>query len=30
MKPKDISTTVTAYKRGLGEMDLNKIRVTKV
>jgi len=29
MKPQDISTTVTAYKRGLGEMNLNKIKVIK-
>ena len=27
MKPQDISTTVTAYKRGLGEMDVKKMRV---
>jgi len=30
MKPADIPVTVTAYKRGLGEMDLEKIRVVKV
>lgn len=30
MKPEDVSTTVTAYKRGLGEMNLNKIKVVKV
>lgn len=30
MKPQDISTTVTAYKRGLGEINLNKIKVVKV
>jgi uncharacterized protein (DUF362 family) len=30
LKPEDISTTVTAYKRGLGEMNLNKIKVVKV
>lgn len=29
LKPQDISTTVTAYKRGLGEMNLNKIKVLK-
>jgi uncharacterized protein (DUF362 family) len=27
MKPQDISTTVTAYKRGLGEMDVKKMKV---
>ena len=27
--PKDISITVTAAKRGLGEMDLNKIKIVK-
>ena len=27
LKPEDISTTVTAYKRGLGEMNLSKIKV---
>jgi uncharacterized protein (DUF362 family) len=30
LKPEDISTTVAAYKRGLGEMNLNKIKVVKV
>jgi uncharacterized protein (DUF362 family) len=30
MKPEDVSTTVTAYKRGMGEMNLNKIKVIKV
>jgi uncharacterized protein (DUF362 family) len=30
LKPEDISATVTAYKRGLGEMNLNKIKVVKV
>ncbi len=30
LKPEDISTTVTAYKRGLGEMNLSKIKVLKV
>ncbi|MDD2582085.1 MAG: DUF362 domain-containing protein [Desulfuromonadaceae bacterium] len=29
MKPADIPVTVTAYKRGLGEMNLNRIRVVK-
>lgn len=29
MKPSDIPLTVTAYKRGLGEMNLNKIKVVK-
>lgn len=29
MKPADIPVTVTAYKRGLGEMNLNRIRVLK-
>lgn len=29
MNPRDLSTTVTAHKRGLGEMDLNKIKVVK-
>jgi uncharacterized protein (DUF362 family) len=27
MKPQDISTTVAAYKRGLGEMDVKKMKV---
>jgi len=30
LKPQEIATTVTAYNRGLGEMNLNKIRVIKV
>jgi len=30
LKPEDISTTVAAYKRGLGEMNLNKIKIVKV
>ncbi|MCX7965395.1 MAG: DUF362 domain-containing protein [Syntrophorhabdaceae bacterium] len=30
LKPQDISTTVVAYKRGLGEMNLNKIKVLKL
>lgn len=30
MKPADIQVTVTAYKRGLGEMNLDKIKVVKV
>ncbi|HOJ43111.1 MAG TPA: DUF362 domain-containing protein [Syntrophorhabdaceae bacterium] len=29
LKPEDISTTVTAYKRGLGEINLNKIKILK-
>lgn len=29
MKPDEISTTVAAYKRGLGEMNLGKIKVVK-
>jgi uncharacterized protein (DUF362 family) len=29
LKPQDISTTVTAHKRGLGEMNLSKIKVVK-
>lgn len=29
LKPADIPVTVAAYKRGLGEMDLGKIRVVK-
>lgn len=28
-KPQDISTTVTAYKRGLGELNLNKVKIVK-
>jgi uncharacterized protein (DUF362 family) len=27
MKPQDLSTTVAAHKRGLGEMDLKKMKV---
>jgi uncharacterized protein (DUF362 family) len=30
LKPEAIATTVAAYKRGLGEMNLSKIRVLKV
>lgn len=30
MKPADIPVTVAAYKRGLGEMNLDRIRVIKV
>lgn len=30
LKPEDISTTVAGYKRGLGEMNLAKIKVIKV
>jgi uncharacterized protein (DUF362 family) len=29
LKPEEISTTVAAYKRGLGEMNLNKVKVVK-
>ena len=29
LKPEEISTTVAAYKRGLGEMNLNKVKVIK-
>ncbi len=29
LNPQDISTTVSAYKRGLGEIDLKKIKVIK-
>lgn len=29
LKPADIATTVAAYKRGLGEMDLAKVKVVK-
>lgn len=29
MKPEDISTTVAAYKRGLGEMSLSRIKIVK-
>ncbi|MBP1748402.1 MAG: hypothetical protein H6Q52_941 [Deltaproteobacteria bacterium] len=29
MKPDEISTTVAAYKRGLGEMNLNRIKIVK-
>jgi uncharacterized protein (DUF362 family) len=29
LNPQDISTTVAAYKRGLGEMSLNKIKLIK-
>ena len=30
LKPRDISITATAYKRGLGEIDLEKVKVVKV
>ncbi len=30
LKPADIPTTVAAYKKGLGEMNLNKVRIVKV
>lgn len=30
LKPADIPVTVAAYKRGLGEMNLNKIKVVRV
>ena len=29
LKPEEIATTVTAYKRGLGEMNLSKIKIVK-
>ncbi len=29
LKPEEVSTTVAAYKRGIGEMNLNKIKVVK-
>lgn len=29
LKPQDIPVTVTAYKRGLGEMNLNKVKILK-
>jgi uncharacterized protein (DUF362 family) len=29
LKPRDISITATAYKRGLGEIDLEKVKVVK-
>jgi uncharacterized protein (DUF362 family) len=29
LKPRDISITATAYKRGLGEIDLEKVKVIK-
>ena len=29
LNPQDIATTVTAYKRGLGEINLSKIKVIK-
>jgi uncharacterized protein (DUF362 family) len=30
LHPQDISTTVTAYKRGMGEINLNRIKIIKV
>ena len=30
MKPADIPVTVAAYKRGLGEMNLNKMKIVRV
>jgi len=30
MKPEEITVTVAAHKRGLGEMDLKKVRIVKV
>jgi uncharacterized protein (DUF362 family) len=30
LKPEDIPITVAAHKRGLGEMDLNRIKVVRV
>jgi len=29
LRPEDIATTVTAFKRGMGEMNLNKIRIIR-
>ena len=29
MKPADIPVTVAAYRRGLGEMNLNRIKVVR-
>ncbi len=29
MKPADVSTTVAAYRRGLGEMNLSKVKIVK-
>jgi uncharacterized protein (DUF362 family) len=29
LRPEDVSTTVAAYKRGLGELDLKKMKVVK-
>ncbi len=30
LKPADIATTVAAYEKGLGEMNLNRVRIVKV
>jgi uncharacterized protein (DUF362 family) len=30
LRPEDISTTVAAYRRGLGEMNLNRMRLLRV
>jgi len=30
MKPEDIAVTVAAYRRGIGEMDLRRVRIVKV
>ncbi len=30
LKPADISTTVAAYRKGLGEMNLSRVRIVKV
>jgi uncharacterized protein (DUF362 family) len=30
LNPQDVSPTVAAYKRGLGEMNLNRIKIVKV
>ncbi|HEY6007913.1 MAG TPA: DUF362 domain-containing protein, partial [Geobacteraceae bacterium] len=30
MKPADIAVTVEAYKRGLGEMSLDKMKIVRV
>ena len=29
LKPEDIAVTVAAYRRGIGEMDLRKVRIIK-
>jgi uncharacterized protein (DUF362 family) len=30
LKPSDIATTVAAYRKGLGEMNLDKVRIVRV